>query len=377
MLRPTSHIPLLCAFGLGVTFVVSGGCSSGAFKGGGKKSAAIDVQPTPSPRPTGNSPNEPNPVGPGPTPTAKPTARPTVSPGPVCSPRRKPARIAIVIDNSGSHGRSDGELPQPHETWYTDPVRLGMTATAPQRRFTLRQKAIHEVVLALSVAESQARALDPRYVGTALGIASFPKSRDEGNAYTVHSGRGPLPTPMTNLADVPFDDARGQALWEVLAFTHSPDGITPFAVGLEAARALLASDRKAVDSRPEHVILVSDGLPTDERPSRVIAARSALGDGVAIHLMNVRKDASTSAEALRTSRDGLRSWFLAPPPEMAWPWARNPADNDGYEGSEAGFNRYWSDLTKLPERIAQKEITVEIDALRSELGALIGSIGCP
>jgi len=229
--------------------------------------------------------------------------------------------------------------------------------------------------------DTLARTTDANYAGTEVGIVSFPKSHLEQDTFAVHSGHGALPQKMTNLAGSGFDDARKQTLWNGLEFTHTPDGVTPYAVGLQGAKDLLDGSGGVgeatanSDGRERHVIFLTDGLPTDEQPSLVLAARAALTN-VKFHLVNVHSNPQAQSVAQKMSRAGLHDWFL----NRAIPnaWALRPGHTDGYAQTEAGFASYWSDLLGLPNKIADSTVNVETQNLQTEMQSILAEIqGCP
>lgn len=298
----------------------------------------------------------------------------------LCGAGHKAARLAFVVDNSESNGPSDGQVQQGQSiqgvTHYdgTDPVLQGLSLRQRNERYTLRQSALWDIVRHTAALDAKARAANPKFIGSELGIGYFPlgESYEQHSRFGLVSGPGGqaaalLGRPMTNTQDFALNEAFMDSLWTAFAFTHHPRGMTPYEAALAGGAELLNSGRIAQDIRDDVLFIITDGIPTDEQPSRVRAARGRLGKTrvVVVSLFKPGNDVNLQNSAARTA---LKKAFENPDP--AYMWARKPGRTDGYGPQD--FDRYWIDLLKLPKEIADRYVEVEGAAnLRPELERLL------
>ena len=273
----------------------------------------------------------------------------------ICAESHKATRIAFVVDNSGSHGLKEGTVQDGSAGFYTgtDPVRKGTSARGREETFTDRQNVLFDVITRTAALDAEALKKNPEFLGSEVGVAYFPDG-DKAEGIEQHvkiSGTPPLPAAMTNLKNISLTDGFKNALWDRFAFTHTPSGTTPYTNALTSARDLLKNGRDAADPRPDVVVILSDGLPSDEQPSRVLEARKQIDDLTPILLFALYSAAKDPD--IKKSKDwiSLYDGFRSDAPTQKW--ARKPGRTDGYQNSDAEFDRYWNDLQALPEKIVK------------------------
>jgi hypothetical protein len=353
-------------------------CESNFKSGQGNKETPAKKAPLPTDPKKGPNEGEnngkgdkgsPNPeLDPKPNPDPK-NPVPTKPPPVKCEPqtKRKPIRIVFVVDNSGSNGRKDGASPAKNETHLTDPVKLGATPFDSNGRYTYRQKALFELIQEAQKLDREALVENSQFPGTEVGVVSFPLSNAEPTRYQIQSQQMGFAKPMINLKNMPFNSASTRQLWDAFNFTHFPQGMTPYKVGLEGAKELFRA-KDVTLAKEDHIIFISDGLPTDERPSTVRAVRAALSFAH-FHLLNFRVLSNGQDTSESTHYDGLKEMFFG-----TAMWARKPGNNDGYSGDLNGYSRYWFDLKGLPNELSQSQATVSVEDLKKTLSGLMSQI---
>ena len=283
-----------------------------------------------------------------------------VNPVVECGNKTRATRIALVIDTSESMGPSlkdsvkpcDASIGTTQSLPGTDPARIGNSLRGQKECFTDRQNAGWHIVNRVAELDKEATKINPTYNGSEIGIASFPVRISEGNfqdGYENLSNRDPLKSRMTNLGGVTLNDGFKSGVWDILKRTHQSGGVTPYAEALKAGRDLLKTGRDPNDPRVDLLFLVTDGLPTDKKPSEVLKIRKELTDVKVVYLYMFDPgvaEASRNAVAkssLKTAFEGSSKW--------------GQVDGDGYGPQD--FEKYWTDLVALPEKISDTRINVD------------------
>lgn len=270
-----------------------------------------------------------------------------------CATSARAVRIAFIVDNTGSNCSSDCQVQTGNSLVGSDPPRVN-AALFGGKPFTQRQRVVSEAIQRIVTVDEQARAQKSDFIGTDVGLASFPKPKPGTNTGlnepVTYEGSPALPVLMNNSASLKAIPGFNDSLWDLLKFTHKPLGHTPYQVALQAASKVLPHGRKAGDTRQEYVFFITDGLPTDERPSVVREARKALGDKVKVIMFSVYMPGlnteSQNANAKATLSDGWNN------PQILW--GRKAGNNDGF----ASFDAYWKALLELPKEIADVNVDV-------------------
>lgn len=269
----------------------------------------------------------------------------------VCASTYRAARIAFVVDNSGSMG-PDGTSPG------TDPVTRNQTSLRQRMEaFTNRQQTLYNIINRTAELDAQALKLNSEFVGSAIGVATFPRSAGEYDSYRLMSGPGSgaeaaFPRPMSDLKGVQITEQWKQTIWNALSFTHSPAGLTPYRAALEAGQRLLKDGRDPLDMRQDILFILTDGLPTDERPSLVRQLRAALTTRTRVIYVSIYEAGKDVYRQNEKAKRDLQAAFLDPQKL----WARAPTGNDGFGAGD--FERYWTALSTLPTEIADARYEV-------------------
>lgn len=283
----------------------------------------------------------------------------------------EPLNLVIVVDNTASNSCTPGVAQDASKGLCgTDPIQTsGRFSVSP---YTHRQKSLHWLVTSLVEEELQLKKSHADFVGSNVGIISFPKGADEESlGYSVtHSGAGGvLPNALTNTLSLSLNTTFREKLWDLLKFTHHPAGLTPYSTALKGALRLF-ENVALDDNRKNAILFISDGLPTDERPSQVRALKRELGR-TPIVLVSIYEAGKNSDDQNAYARETLRKLW-----DDERQWGHKEGDNDGYEPGD--FEKYWNDLVALPEEISDETFTAEGSVGLSEklLTAVNGLRGC-
>jgi hypothetical protein len=286
-----------------------------------------------------------------------------------CAQGIRPTRIAFIVDNSGSHAGGG-----------TDPTRSDVeSARGTVEDHTYRQNAIYTAIDTIWTKETKAKAAKPTYTGSDIALAFFPKvdSNTEYQKINLVTGESDAAAEATKFSAITYDDAAREKIWQSLAFTHSPKGMTPYKAVLDAALELLPDD--AADSRPREVFLITDGLPTDSSPKAVMLASQALVEKkirvTTIYIFKpTRNNHTTSVFGPRKptlqrieSTDAYS--FLQDSFKTGW------GQEDGYKN----FAAYWRALSKIPKTTASGGIStfyipLETEKVQTQVVELLGRI---
>jgi len=156
------------------------------------------------------------------------------------------ANVAFILDNSGSHGKTD--CVGSKKTSKAD----GTVAYSCSEE-TNREKAVkYAVDILAKVGESGGKA------SSFISMASFPNSAISG--YQIGKSG--------------WTEAASSALSEDLLVTRKPYGMTPYGEGLEATERLF--DLTPDLEKAKIAIFVTDGLPTDKDPIFAMEKAQAL-----------------------------------------------------------------------------------------------------
>ncbi len=350
-----------------VAFVL--GCSGTKFKSAKPTSSEKPADPgAPGDKKTvgseidqnGRKPGDgtPNTGGPGSPPTV---GGPIVVPGTVagtketCTDNYRALRIALVIDNTGSNNcNKNGEIQNPNfqtgESYCgTDPVK-GNSPRPDGKGFTDRQNAIFQTVVRVAELDKKAIEKNSAFLGTELGLLSFPLDASFAGLgqNKFYSGNFPvLPKTMTNTKEITVDEKYKTDLWELLTFTHRPDGMTPYRTALEGAKKLLRDTKQPGDQRLDVVLFITDGLPTDQQPSLVRKAREDIKD-IPVYLMSIYSPGADAETQNAPAKKSLSDAWNDPTKR----WGHVDGANDGF----ANFDAYWSALLKLPKELATGDV---------------------
>ena len=212
---------------------------------------------------------------------------PTIAPGalvPTCADGVKitGARIAFVIDNSGSNSSTDCSNRAPTGT--TNFFDRLYACSGP----TARESAVLDAYDLLAQVASKAPG-DPM-AESQMAIASFPTAGNQSTGWQQQIGWRPM-----------LAAARGE-IANSLLFTRSPGGLTPYSAAVTAASTLFANVPK--DDRQNVVILISDGQATDGNPADVEAKAAALkASGVKVYVIiyggTLAENASSQVELMQ------------------------------------------------------------------------------
>ena len=213
---------------------------------------------------------------------------PTIAPGallPTCADGVKitGARIAFVIDNSGSNSSTD--CPTRSATGTTNFLdQLRYACGGP----TARESAVLDAYDLL--AQVAAKAPGDPMAESQMAIASFPTAGNQSTGWQKQIGWRPM-----------LAAARGE-IANSLLFTRSPGGLTPYSAAVTAASTLFVNVSK--DDRQNVVILISDGQATDGNPADVEAKAAALkASGVKVYVIiyggTLAENASSQVELMQ------------------------------------------------------------------------------
>ena len=184
---------------------------------------------------------------------------PSITPGspvPTCADGVKitGARIAFVIDNSGSNSTTDCPTRAPDGT--TSGIDRNYACSGP----TARESAVLGAYDLL--AQVAAKAPGDAIAESQMAIASFPTVVNQQTGSQQQIGWRPM-----------VASARAEVANSLL-FTRSPGGLTPYSAAVTAASTLFTNVPK--DDRQNVVVLISDGQATDSNPADVEAKAAAL-----------------------------------------------------------------------------------------------------
>lgn len=286
-----------------------------------------------------------------------------------CTNQHRALRIAIVVDNSGSMSCKPGSVKSStNDVCGTDPIK----ENSPHGGigYTDRQKAIFSAITRTISQDAKARGSNPDFPGSSFGISSFPrdgKTLDGLNNSVFHSGPGAaIPSLLANTRDLSESSDFQDALWNLLAFTHAPDGATPYATALRGAQKILAT-RNDNDKRSDVVLFITDGLPTDSRPSEVVKVRQELGAKTKVILLSLYQPGKSRDEQNAPAKKSLEDAWNNPSIQ----WGHKPGNNDGF----TDFGSYWQALIGLPAQVADEQVDINgsenlDDAMDRILGAV-------
>ncbi len=279
-----------------------------------------------------------------------------------CFGNQSPARIAFVVDNSGSNNSTPGELqtPGPGELYTgTDAIRNTPTAERDTGSgYTNRQLALFTLINEMTSQNQSAKSKHADWPGIDVGIASFPLSEaDLINTKHISGDSLSLPEKMTNLNTLITNESTLSDLWELLKFTHFPEGMTPYHTALRNGKELLESGNSENDGRKRVIVLITDGLPTDQNPQSIIDLRKSMGD-TEVHLVSVYKTLTPEEENASEAKSTLQDLY------------NNPSFNWGKEHFD-DFEAYWSALREVPAKIATRSYSI---ASSTELYGVLSQI---
>lgn len=286
-----------------------------------------------------------------------------------CTDQHRALRIAFVVDNSGSMSCKPGSVKtSSQDVCGTDPIK----ENSPRGGigFTDRQNAIFAAITRTIAKDNATRKINSEFVGSSFGISSFPrdgKSMDGLNNSVYHSGIGSvLPDTLTNTSAMGETEAFQDSLWNLMSFTHMPEGPTPYATALRGARKLL-ENRDPQDKRSDVVMLITDGLPTDDKPSDVVRAREELGKDVKLIILSLYQPGKSRDEQNAPAKDTLQKAWNEP----SIMWGHKSGNNDGF----ADFQAYWQALIDLPEKVADEVVEINgSDNLEATMDSVLGSV---
>jgi hypothetical protein len=263
--------------------------------------------------------------------------------------QNRPARIALVVDNSGSNNSTPGVLqtPGPGEFYEgTDAIRNSPSiAQDSGEGYTFRQLSLYTLISSLSELNGTLLKKYSSWPGIEIGIASFPKSFSDLSGLDLISGQSQaLPELMTNLNTTAQTTEILPILWNDLRFTHFPEGMTPYHTALRNGRELLKSTRASDDDRKDVIVLITDGLPTDQNPESILALRESMPD-TEVHLVSIYKKLTKEEEDASDLKRSLRQLY---------------EDDDYQWGREyfASFDEYWAALQSVPDAIATQSYRI-------------------
>jgi hypothetical protein len=274
-----------------------------------------------------------------------------------CENTYKPNRIAFVIDNTGSNSCTSGRIQDiskgvvcdngrnlGQNTWGgTDPIRPNnpFDQYDPGAGYTERQRAVFETVLQIIERDKNAIAKDPTFLGTDVGISSFPRSQQDP-AFQLHTGGNPMfPKPMYNMKNTQADESFKSGLWNLLKFTHSPSGMTPYVSALQAAQKLILDEKVPGDVRPGIVIFITDGLPTDLVPDEIVQQRAKVGSDTKVVIFSIYRP-GVNRNPEEQNKDAKSSLLRM--------WNDDNRKSPGFPD----FESYWKRLLSIPK---EKEVS--------------------
>lgn len=298
-----------------------------------------------------------------------------------CTEPVRPLRIAFIIDNTGSNNAYPEDVQVGPDYSGTDPVKSlkgklnllnkDLSFLTENDVYTDRQMAVFLGILKLQKVASDARSKNQSYRGIDVGVAHFPyapegqKRGDFNNIdlsrFVLHNGSGTgLSDLMTDVSKVEQSDSWKRELWNMLKFTHSSHGMTPYTTAFDAGQKLLISSeaKKAEDDRPGLMVLVTDGLPTDQKPSSIYSSREALGTDTRVVVMSIFQANVNEDEQNKPARDALAKMYA----------------EDGWGQEEhSNFNSYWSALKEVPKspKIRDDEFAIESKNLLKSMDQLL------
>ena len=268
---------------------------------------------------SGQTPNAPS-NGPGPdttsTPQAIATTPATQTPsGPVCAPGHHAlgARLAFLIDNSGSNSTTDC------------PSRTAQGTTNGQTTYvcggqTNRESAVLSAfdILAKFATDNSADTLG----ASQLHISSFPSSTDQYAGFVDQTSSW-----------VQISSANRATIADLMKFTRSPVGATPYGAAMTAATN--AFKNAPNDGRRNVAILVSDGQPTDRNPAAVLAQANALKQqGVTVIVLDYNGAPETSVADDTKQMQAFEASYSVDPR------TGKPNGNHWYTSNYASFGDY-------------------------------------
>jgi hypothetical protein len=271
-----------------------------------------------------------------------------------CSNKHRALRLTIVVDNSGSNACDPNKV--------YDPTAEQICGTDPKKKndgerdgvYTDRQKAIHQLITKTVSEDNRAREKNPDFVGSAFGLTSFPfDGSAAGLAKSkIHSGDGSvLPGLMTESKSINLGNDFETGLWNLLKFTHTSGGATPYKTALEGAKKVVHESNDPADPRAKVVLFITDGIPTDQRPSTVVEARKALGDDVHVILLSLYIPGNSLEAQNAPAKNSLKEAWDSPTKN----WGRQPNNNDGFNA----FEDYWNRLLALPNEISNNAFDIQ------------------
>ena len=300
-----------------------------------------------------------------------------------CTEPVRPLRVAFVIDNTGSNNADPSDVQNPKKTNGTDPVKSlngqlhllnneNLNFLDKSDVYTDRQIAVFLAIRKLQKASAEARAKNADFKGIDVGVAHFPYSPeglargaavDESDLAksVLHNGESTgLPDVMTDVSKLTYSDAWRDKVWNMLKFTHTSRGMTPYTTAFEAANSLLVSSevKKAGDDRPGLMVLITDGLPSDRLPSKIYAARQTLGTDTRVVIMSVFQPGANEDEQNKPARDALAQAYN---------------DYDWGKEEYQSFDAYWNALNEVPKspKVRDDEFAIESKNLLTSMDQLL------
>jgi hypothetical protein len=303
-----------------------------------------------------------------------------------CPDKHRPLRVAFVIDNTKSNSETPGVVQTGNKLKGSDPIKKfsedKYLLDDPDFKnlntdgiYTHRQYAVYKSIRKLQRAGLEARAANPDFKGIDIGVTHFPEAPKFDPADPVKSSPneeqmknpvfhfGPetgLETKMTDVSKIQESPEFSQKVWDLLKFTHHPNGMTPYVTAFSAANTLLNEEKKADDSRQGIMILLTDGLPTDRAPSKIIEARKNLGTGNRVVLLQVYGFGEISDEK---QNEGPKK-TLAEMFKDGWKWGQE---------EHSSFETYWKALLAIPNspEVRDDQLQVQTNKLNKGLDGLL------
>jgi hypothetical protein len=300
-----------------------------------------------------------------------------------CTEPVRPLRIAFVIDNTGSNNADPSDVQNPKNTSGTDPVKSfsgqfhlldneNLNFLDASDVYTDRQVAVFLAIKKLQKASAEARVKNPDFKGIDVGVAHFPFAPaglarnapvDESDLakHVLHNGAATgLPDVMTDVSKIAYSESWRNQIWNMLKFTHTSRGLTPYATAFEAAYKLLVSSevKKDGDDRPGLMVLITDGLPSDRLPSKIYSARQELGTDTRVAIMSVFQPNANEEQQNKPARDALAKAY----DEYDW-------GKDEYQT----FDAYWNALREVPKspKVRDDELEIESKNLLTSMDELL------
>jgi len=298
-----------------------------------------------------------------------------------CTDPVRPLRIAFVIDNTGSNNADPSDVQNRKDTNGTDPVKslngqldllnnADLNFLSASDVYTDRQIAVFLAIKKLQKASAEARAKNPAFKGIDVGVAHFPYApaglargaaveESDLAKYVLHNGdANGLPEVMTDVSKVSYSEGWRDQVWNMLKFTHTSRGMTPYKTAFEAAKELLISNVGKGDDRPGLMVLITDGLPSDRIPSQIYSAREELGTDTRVALMSVFQANANEEQQNKPARDALADAY------SRYDWGK-----EEYQS----FDAYWNALREVPKspKVRDDEFSIESRNLVKSMDQLL------